>query len=89
MYLLNSRKLALESNRPTLADCISLIHQILRLQKPIYRSLQLILIWYYLAGEKLAGEKGTPGLLLGPVNLFKGPAFSGVSCLLLAVVPYN
>ena len=37
----------------------------------------------YLAGEKLAGEKGTPGLLLGPVNLFKGPAFSGVSCLLL------
>ena len=36
----------------------------------------------YLAGEKLAGEKGTPGLLLGPVNLFNGPAFSGVCCLL-------
>ena len=43
---------------------------------------------YYLAGEKLAGEKGTPGLLLGPVNLFKGPAFSGVNCLLFDAGTY-
>jgi len=39
----------------------------------------------YLAGEKLAGENGTAGLLFCPVKRFNG-AFSGVCCLLLDVI---